>query len=98
VRDDFCPVIFSLVLLPCCCHAAAVLLPYRYHFVDRCSHKLMTEDEISFEMINDDYNKTKDQLDSIRARKTKFVCINDNMDGMLVILILAISTIIWTVC
>jgi hypothetical protein len=41
----------------------------------------MTEDEISFEMINDDYNKTKEQLDSIRARKTKFVCINDNMDG-----------------
>ena len=40
----------------------------------------MGEEEIAFEMVGDDYNKTKEQLDSVRARKTKFVCINDNMD------------------
>ena len=33
--------------------------------------------EVAFEMIGDDYNKTRDQLNSIRARKTKFV--NDDM-------------------
>lgn len=36
-------------------------------------------DEVAFEMINDNFNKTRDQLDSVRARRTKFVCINDDM-------------------
>jgi len=35
--------------------------------------------EVAFEMIGDDFNKTRDQLNSIRARKTKFVCVNDDM-------------------
>lgn len=43
------------------------------------THTEETLDEVAFEMITDDYNKTKDQLDSIRARKTKFVCVNDDM-------------------
>ena len=36
-------------------------------------------DEVAFEMITEDYNKTMEQLDSIRARKSKFVCVNDDM-------------------
>lgn len=43
------------------------------------SHTVMPEGEVSFEMITDDYNKTLAQLDSIRARRTKFVCVNDDM-------------------
>jgi len=35
--------------------------------------------EVAFEMIGDDFNRTIDQLNSIRARKTKFVCVNDDM-------------------
>ena len=30
-------------------------------------------------MIGDNYTHTLFQLDSIRARKSKFVCVNDNM-------------------
>ena len=33
-------------------------------------------------MLGDDYNGTKAQLDSIRARRTKFICVNDNVDSM----------------
>jgi UDP-N-acetylglucosamine-lysosomal-enzyme len=35
--------------------------------------------EVAFEMITDDFNKTLSQLDSVRARKAKFVCVNDDM-------------------
>jgi hypothetical protein len=38
-------------------------------------------DEIAFQMIGDDYNDTKSQLDSVRARRPKFICINDNMEN-----------------
>ena len=37
-------------------------------------------DEVAFQMIGDDYNDTKKQLDSVRARRPKFICINDNME------------------
>jgi len=37
-------------------------------------------DEVAFQMIGDDYNDTKAQLDSVRARRPKFICINDNME------------------
>lgn len=36
-------------------------------------------DEVAFEMVGDDLNKTLGQLDSIRHRKPKFVCVNDDM-------------------
>ncbi|KAH8061216.1 hypothetical protein JL721_8875 [Aureococcus anophagefferens] len=39
-------------------------------------------DEVAFEMLSDDYNATRSQLDSIRARRTKFNCVNDNVDDM----------------
>jgi hypothetical protein len=35
--------------------------------------------EIAFEMIGDNTTDTLKQLDSIRRRKVKFICINDNM-------------------
>jgi hypothetical protein len=35
--------------------------------------------EVGFEMIGDDVNKTLAQLDSLRMRKAKFLCINDDM-------------------
>lgn len=35
--------------------------------------------EVAFEMVGDDVNATLKQLDSIRARRSKFVCVNDNM-------------------
>ena len=43
------------------------------------THTIMDLDEVTFEMIGDDYNHTKEQLDGIRARRTKFVCVNDDM-------------------
>lgn len=35
--------------------------------------------EVAFEMIGDEGNKTMRQLDSIRARRSKFICVNDDM-------------------
>ncbi len=37
------------------------------------------KDIVAFEMIGDDYNNSLGQLDSVRQRQSKFVCINDNM-------------------
>ena len=45
----------------------------------RKTHRMENLDEVTFEMIGDDYNTTKKQLDSVRSKHTKFVCINDNM-------------------
>lgn len=43
------------------------------------THTEESLNEVAFEMITDNFNQTRDQLDSIRARKTKFVCVNDDM-------------------
>lgn len=37
------------------------------------------KDFVAFEMIGDNYTDSLRQLDSVRARQSKFVCINDNM-------------------
>jgi len=41
--------------------------------------ELPNSDEVAFEMVSDDYNKTRGQLDSVRGRRPKFVCVNDDM-------------------
>ena len=52
----------------------------RIRFKRRDAYKVEeTLDEVAFEMLGDDYDSTKRQLDSIRARRTKFVCVNDNV-------------------
>ena len=43
------------------------------------THTIMPLDEVTFEMVGDDYNVTKEQLDGIRAKRTKFICVNDDM-------------------
>jgi uncharacterized Tic20 family protein len=43
------------------------------------SYTLGSDNEIAFEMIGDNYTDTLNQLDSIRSRQSKFICINDNM-------------------
>ena len=42
------------------------------------THEEANHDEVAFEMVTDDFNRTRAQLDSIRARKVKFVCVNDD--------------------
>jgi hypothetical protein len=37
------------------------------------------KDLVAFEMIGDNYTISLSQLDSVRARQSKFICINDNM-------------------
>ena len=55
----------------------------RTRFKRRDAYKVEeTLDEVAFEMLGDDYEATKRQLDSIRARRTKFVCVNDNVRTM----------------
>ena len=44
------------------------------------THQSITDlKEVAFEMLGDDINETLAKLDSVRARKPKFVCLNDNM-------------------
>ena len=43
------------------------------------THQDMPHDEVSFEMLQDDFNKSSALLDGIRAKRTKFICINDDM-------------------
>ncbi len=43
------------------------------------THTTMSDKAVAFEMIGDNYTATLSQLDSIRMRQSKFICINDNM-------------------
>ena len=43
------------------------------------THTLGQDKDVSFEMIGDNATETIIQLDSVRARLSKFMCINDNM-------------------
>jgi hypothetical protein len=43
------------------------------------THSLGTDKDISFEMIGDNVTAVLTQLDSIRARQSKFICVNDNI-------------------
>ena len=36
--------------------------------------------EVTFEMIGDNFNETREKLDGIRAKRTKFICVNDDMN------------------
>ena len=38
-----------------------------------------TLDEVTFQMIGDDVNNTRKLLDGIRGKRTKFICVNDDM-------------------
>ena len=42
------------------------------------THSVGSEDDVSFEMIYDNATLTEQKLDSVRWRKTKFICLNDN--------------------
>ena len=43
------------------------------------THEKAPLDEVTFQMIGDDYNATRKMLDGIRAKRTKFICVNDDM-------------------
>lgn len=43
------------------------------------THQEMPQNEVSFEMFQDDYKKSAAVLDGIRGKRTKFICINDDM-------------------
>jgi len=43
------------------------------------THSTISDKAVAFEMIGDNYTATLSQLDSIRMRQSKFICINDNM-------------------
>jgi hypothetical protein len=43
------------------------------------SHTIGLENNVAFEMIGDNLTVTLGQLNSVRARRSKFICINDNM-------------------
>uniref|UniRef100_A0A7R9UDI4 Uncharacterized protein n=2 Tax=Pinguiococcus pyrenoidosus TaxID=172671 RepID=A0A7R9UDI4_9STRA len=38
-----------------------------------------SDKDVAFEMIGDNLNETRRQLDSVRARRSKFICVNDNI-------------------
>ncbi|GBG32295.1 N-acetylglucosamine-1-phosphotransferase subunits alpha/beta [Hondaea fermentalgiana] len=46
------------------------------------THSIIKEEDspVAFQMLGDDFVDVASQLDSIRARKPKFICVNDNMD------------------
>lgn len=43
------------------------------------THIVGADGDIAFEMIGDNFTESLHQLDSIRSRQSKFICINDNM-------------------
>ncbi len=49
-------------------------------------------DIVAFEMIGDNITESINQLDSIRCRKSKFICINDNMQNPSTVLVEALKS------
>jgi hypothetical protein len=45
----------------------------------RFKHEIMTEDEVEFYMVGNDYTKVKARLDELRQKGPKFICLNDDM-------------------
>lgn len=54
-------------------YAIELEFPFTVHFEQE------SDESVAFQMINDDVSNTLQQLDSVRQRKSKFVCINDNI-------------------
>jgi hypothetical protein len=48
--------------------------------VNRYEYTLASLDQVAFHMLNDDYDRVADQLDSVRIKKPKFICLNDDMN------------------
>ena len=44
-------------------------------------YKLKMGSDVTFHMLSDDYQATVDQLQSTRDHRTKFVCLNDDMNN-----------------
>merc|ERR1711871_187741 len=44
-------------------------------------YSIGNSDDISFEMISENTTNTLIQLDSVRSRQNKFICINDNIES-----------------
>jgi len=42
-------------------------------------YEIMNLDEVAFFMLDDNYTNVQLELDNIRARKHKFICLNDDM-------------------
>lgn len=42
-------------------------------------YETLGHEEVAFVMLGDDFNATRDELLGIRARRPKFICLNDNM-------------------
>jgi len=40
----------------------------------------MSENEVAFKMIRNNLTTVRRELDSLRRRRHKFVCLNDNID------------------
>jgi hypothetical protein len=45
--------------------------------------ELMTENEVAFKMIRNNLTSVRRDLDSLRRRRHKFICLNDNIDHTL---------------
>lgn len=56
-------------------------LNFKFQWNQRLPQPIIGSDRdvVAFEMINDNFTETLSQLDSIRARQSKFICVNDNM-------------------
>ena len=59
------------------CEKAAKELEIAFPFEQKMT--MGSDEYVAFQMIKDDFAETKRQLDSVRKRKSKFVCINDDI-------------------
>ena len=83
--DRASPYIATLKSTKACPDVVAGVASHMKRIEDRRDSKYIVQpnlNEVAFEMLGDDFNKTKEQLDSIRARQVKFICVNDNIDRM----------------
>ncbi|XP_046382751.1 N-acetylglucosamine-1-phosphotransferase subunits alpha/beta [Ischnura elegans] len=79
--DSKLPVVTKALIVGC--HPIQEILTKKFGKHHRFKFQVVGDEEVAFKMLSSDLNSAIAQLDDIRKKPRKFVCLNDNLDPRL---------------
>ncbi|KAG8227809.1 hypothetical protein J437_LFUL006223 [Ladona fulva] len=76
--DSKLPVVTKALIIGC--QPISETLTKKFGKHHRFKYQVVGDEEVAFKMLNSDINSAIAQLDDIRKKPRKFVCLNDNLD------------------
>ncbi|XP_071441865.1 N-acetylglucosamine-1-phosphotransferase subunits alpha/beta [Hetaerina americana] len=76
--DSKLPVVSKALIMGC--HPIQDILMKKFGKCHRFNFQVVGDEEVAFKMLSSDLNSAIAQLDDIRKKPRKFVCLNDNLD------------------